>query len=401
MTRSTVRRAGLVLALVFIVLVPLSFTLLPPSPRDTPLDAGALAFLLGLVVLSVISASVGVTILWQRPGNWIGRLLLLGSLILISDTAAWWILVGLGLTTTGALQTALTWWAVVSILPAVFLLFPSVGVFFPDGELPGPRWRRPYVAAAGALLIGLLLQTLAPTAPDADGDAFLSPFAIAALPPVVGDLGSALAIGGVLAALVLAVGSVAVRFRRSTGVERAQIKWLVAAVVLTSIFFPISYLIDAGPNGLLDVISVLTGCLIPIAVGIAVLRYRLYDIDRLISRTVSWAILTGGIVALFALLVVGLQAALAGITQGQTLAVALSTLVAAALFQPARRRVQGAVDRRFDRGRYDAERMAAAFAERLRDDIDLDALTGDLRTTVGRAVRPTSAAIWLIERETP
>jgi 4-amino-4-deoxy-L-arabinose transferase-like glycosyltransferase len=172
----------------------------------------------------------------------------------------------------------------------------------------------------------------------------------------------------------------------------------VAAVVLNSVLFPLSYFFEFGPDALLDAVSVLAGCLIPVAIGIAVLRYHLYDIDRLISRTVSWSLVTAGVVAVFALLVVGLQAALAGFTQGETVAVALSTIVAAALFQPARRRVQQAIDRRFDRGRYDANLTAAAFAERLRNDLDLDAVTNELHTTVGLAVRPTTAGIWLIER---
>jgi hypothetical protein len=135
--------------------------------------------------------------------------------------------------------------------------------------------------------------------------------------------------------------------------------------------------------------------LMPIAIGMAILRYRLYEIDRIISRTLSWAIVTSVLVAVFAGLVVGLQAALAGITQGQTLAVAASTLVAFALFQPVRRRVQRAVDRRFDRARYDRERTAAAFADRLRTEVDLEAVAGDLTRSVDGALRPRSLVLWL------
>jgi hypothetical protein len=137
----------------------------------------------------------------------------------------------------------------------------------------------------------------------------------------------------------------------------------------------------------------------PLAIGVAILRYRLYDIDRIVSRTLSWALISAVLLAVFGAVVVGLQAALTDVTQGETLAVAASTLVAFALFQPLRRRVQGAVDRRFDRARYDAERTAAAFAERLRDEVDLATLTGELQATVAAAVRPREAAVWLPSRE--
>ena len=134
---------------------------------------------------------------------------------------------------------------------------------------------------------------------------------------------------------------------------------------------------------------------VPIAIGIAVLRYKLYEIDRLVSRTIGWALVTGVLVAIFAVGVLALQALLAGFTQGQTLAVAASTLTAFALFQPVRRRVQTAVDRRFDRARYDGERTAAAFADRLREQVDLVSLSGDITGTVDTALRPTSIGVWL------
>ena len=129
----------------------------------------------------------------------------------------------------------------------------------------------------------------------------------------------------------------------------------------------------------------------PIAIGIAVTRYRLYEIDRLISRTIGWALVTGVLVLVFAGTVVGLQAILARITQGETLAVAASTLVAFALFQPVRRRVQTAVDRRFDRARYDGDRTAAAFTERLREQVDLAGLEADIAGVVDTALRPSSS----------
>jgi hypothetical protein len=135
--------------------------------------------------------------------------------------------------------------------------------------------------------------------------------------------------------------------------------------------------------------------LVPVAVGIAVTRHRLYEIDRLLGRTIGWALVTGLLVAAFGTMVVGLQTLLGDVTQGQTLAVAASTLVAFALFQPVRRRVQSAVDHRFDRSRYDGERTAAAFAECLRDQIDLASLETDICATVATALRPNSTGVWI------
>lgn len=395
MTRPTVRRVVLVAIVALICALPIAILLqLGVGPGSDVLDPGALAFLSGLVAISIISAVVGATIIWRRPDNHVGALLLIGAVLLASDATAWWILVIVGLSGTSTLHTTLIWWAIVSVLPAVFVLFPSVGLFFPDGRLPGPGWRAPYVAAFTALIVGLVLQSLAPPRTDATGDVFRSPFVVAGVPAAVGDVGSVLAVVAVLGAFLLAVGSVTVRYRRSAGVERAQVKWLVAAVLVNSITFPISYLVDVG---LLDVIGVAAGCLIPISIGIAITRYRLYDIDRLISRTLSWAILTGGVVTIFVLLVIGLQGALEGLTQGDTLAVALSTIIAAALFQPARRRVQGAVDRRFDRARYDGQRTIEAFAHEIRDEVDLPRLRETLVATAHGSVRPATAALWLRE----
>ena len=133
----------------------------------------------------------------------------------------------------------------------------------------------------------------------------------------------------------------------------------------------------------------------PIAIGIAVTRYRLYEIDRLISRGLSWAVLSGLLLAVYAGAVLVLQGVLGGVTQGETVAVAGSTLLAAALFQPLRRRIQAVVDRRFNRARYDAERTAVDFAERLRGEVDVDHLQSALARTAGDAVNPDGVGVWL------
>ncbi len=135
--------------------------------------------------------------------------------------------------------------------------------------------------------------------------------------------------------------------------------------------------------------------LIPVAIGVAILRYRLYEIDRLVSRTIGWALVTAVLVGVFATLVVTLQTVFAQLANESSLAVAASTLVAFALFQPVRRRVQRAVDRRFDRARYDGQRTVDAFAERLRNEVDLAALRSSLAATANDAVRPGRSRVWL------
>ena len=194
------------------------------------------------------------------------------------------------------------------------------------------------------------------------------------------------------------VGSIVIRFRHSTGPERQQLRWFTYAAIPE-----IAYVIAVGFNTLPPAIMLLGALfivpLLPIAIGMAVLRYRLYDLDRIVSRTIAYAVVTGALAATFGASILLLQGVLAPFTQGQTIAVAASTLAIAALFQPVMRRVRRAVDRRFDRARYDAERTAAAFAERLRDEVDMTTVTADLVTTTGAALAPASIGIWLRGRE--
>ena len=388
------QRIVLLAALLFAVIVPLAIdALVAVSPVfGDDAFAGTMGFIVAIGLLGTISMAVGVVIRWRRPDNLVGALLIVGSSLLIIVSSLWPVLAVAdadGGPLMDIVVTLIRWWGPIGILPAIFVLFPSVAIVFPDGRLPGRGWRIPFGIAVGAMVLGVVLQTIAPSA-----DPMLpNPFAVPGVPAVVGEVGAILALAAVLWGFVLAVASIVVRFRRSTGVERAQVKWLIAAVALMGLVFPLSYLTEIG--GIVDVVSVLIGCLVPIAIGVAVLRYRLYDIDRLVSRSLSWAIVTGGLLVAFVALVIGLQSLLEGLTQGSTLAVALSTLVTAALFQPVRRRVQRVVDRRFDRAGYDADRTAVAFADRLRNEVDLDTLAIDLQATVGHAVRPSSAAIWL------
>jgi hypothetical protein len=204
--------------------------------------------------------------------------------------------------------------------------------------------------------------------------------------------------------LAVAAGSLVVRARSAVGIERQQLRWFtssVEAVVVAVIGgLLVSALLPAlGTSGLVWIPAIVAFPLVPIAIGTAVLRYRLFEIDRIISRTIGYAIVTLTLVVVFAGAVVGLQAVLEPLLGGNTVAVAASTLIVAALFQPLRGRIQRAVDRRFDRARYDGERTVAAFAARLRDQVDLQSLEGELGEVVRRTIAPTTLGLWIQRQE--
>ena len=205
-------------------------------------------------------------------------------------------------------------------------------------------------------------------------------------------------------ALVGAIASLVGRYRRAHGVERAQLKWFayVGLIVVPALLVAIlGTSLPPGPFATIAelawVIAVGALALLPVTIGIAVLRYRLYDIDRLVSRTISWAVVTVILGACFVAIILVSQALLAPVTGSNVLAVAGSTLVVAALFQPIRRLVQRLVDRRFNRARYDADRTISLFAGRLRDEVDLEQLRTEILATVVRTVEPSSVSLWLRE----
>ena len=286
-------------------------------------------------------------------------------------------------------------------LPALGCLFLAI-MLFPTGRPPSPRWRLPAAVVVLATALGLVANWLAPREFTVPQSAL----------PVQGALqltvANPLAIDGPLATLLgyvgpfalvvylIPVAAVLVRFRTAAGTERQQLKWFAYASSIVMVFFVAAgfglfpYLGGLGP-----LVAVVVLDLIPISVAVAILRYRLYDIDLLINRTLVYAGTTAVIGGAFFGGIVALQAALRPLTSGSELAVAASTLATLALFQPIRRRVQGAVDRRFDRRRYDAERTLDAFAARLREQIDLGALKGELLEAVGDTMQPTHASLWL------
>ncbi|MDP9207232.1 MAG: hypothetical protein M3O65_01780 [Actinomycetota bacterium] len=195
--------------------------------------------------------------------------------------------------------------------------------------------------------------------------------------------------------MVAAVASVVLRFRRSRGVERQQLKWFTfAAALLGASLLLTSFVIPDGE--LNDLVFGLAIAFVPVAAGIAILRQRLYDIDRLLNRTLVYGLLTALLGAVYAGVVLGLGQLFGGVGERTpSWVVAGATLAVAALFQPARRRVQATVDRRFNRRRYDAARTVEAFSARLRDQIDLDTLSTELLAGVDQTVEPTTVSLWL------
>jgi hypothetical protein len=280
-------------------------------------------------------------------------------------------------------------WGFASLVCLLFFVF----LLFPTGRLPTDRWR--WVART-AVTFDLVLVLLVPLIPDPDDATTVSPW----VPH--GSIGRVLvpAANGVLYLLfgfvLAAMTALLLRFHRAGPVERRQLTWFVYATVVNGTLLVLDSVFGVLPqNLLLTAVDALGFALLPVAVGVAVLRYRLFEIDRIVSRTVSYGLLTGCLVGMYLVLVALLRSLLEPLTGSSTLAVAASTLAVAAVFNPARRRLQEVVDRRFDRAHYDASRAVEAFAGRLREQVDLDQITEGLRETVGATVTPGRMAVWL------
>jgi hypothetical protein len=363
----------------------------------------------GLVLGITTNASVGAILVLRRPGNVIGLVLMLGAIVSAVTLFTW--VSGAALAEQrgdhDVLPGAVSLIGALGFVPAMFVGGPLLALLFPTGRLPGPRWKWPVGSIIAAIAFPMPMGLLHPgPIPNTVVD---NPFGASGFSgsEAFWTIGIALYVASLPAALILAVAAVIVRFRRSAGIERAQLKWFVAAIFAIGTLLTLGFAdggLDVGLAAgtsptIFDVLAVASLSLPAIAVGVAILRYHLFEIDRIISRTLSWAVVTGLLGAVFVGLVVGLQALSANVTKSNTLAVAASTLVVAALFQPLRRRVQGAVDRRFNRARYDAQRTTDAFAAQLRDEVDLARLRVALVDTVEEAVRPASASVWLRSAE--
>jgi hypothetical protein len=387
-----------VLAWALYALVLLLFATYPWLDRLAR-DAGRpdLALLQPFVVpptLAALTAStVGAILASRRSRHPVGWLLLT---------------IGLSMATGGVIAGYLPYTLIVrpGALPAVDLLAriysPSADVALaalgfvllltPTGSAPSARWRRWGIAAAGAMALLLVAATVAPGSLDARTLTVEGPVGSRAF-------GGALRVANqlaLLAAILIILGgaaSLVTRFRHARGVERQQLRWVTLAAALTGVaMLATGVLVAVGDLALASWASVIGTVFLPLAAGAAILRYRLYDLDRIVSRTLAYGLLT---------VLLGLAYAAVALVLGQllgrdsSLVVAAATLAAAALFQPARRRVQAAVDRRFNRRRHDAAGIIEGFGARLRDQVDLDTLTAELLAVVDQTMQPTRASLWL------
>jgi hypothetical protein len=275
------------------------------------------------------------------------------------------------------------------IYPIVIALI-GIPLFFPDGRLPSPRFRWVVRITIANMAVWTLEAAFGPSAERGS---------TSAVPGLAGIFG-ALEVFVFFATIVsfgAAMVAVWVRFRRGDPVRRQQVKWLVAVVSLGAIAFPASFLsfgLNPDVSSALTIVGFLALFALPVVIGIAILRYRLYEIERIVSRTIAYAAISGILALVFAGLVLSLQAVLAPLTQGNTVAVAMSTLIVFSRFVPVQRRVKGAMDRRFHRSKVDGE-AAAAFADRLRNQLDLRSVVGDLVATAEAAVQPREVAVWV------
>jgi len=356
----------------------------------------------GLAVFGLLFAGLGLVIARRQPGNRIAWLLLGFSVLLVfyEDAAVYsatdYRLHG-GKLPLGfpAVLIASELWS------AVFLMLPLIILFFPDGKLP-PRWRMVMWGYLGvcALIVAILLGAgawqMRGTRIVVQGNGQL-----------VGNSGPAGALG--LAQLilfvavpvfwVLFVARQVLSWRRASGERRAQLKWLMAGAAATVIGLAATVLLQSSSTLLtvLDNTCLAVGILsLPVCIIFAILKYRLYDIDRLISRTLSYTLVTGVLIGVYIGVVTFTTRVL---PFHSTVAVAASTLAVAALFNPLRQRVQRAVDRRFNRARYDADKTVAAFAARLKDAVDLDSVRDDLACVVQQALEPAHVSVWISQRD--
>ena len=342
---------------------------------------------------------VGLVVAWRRPGNPLGWIMLGGAFFgALSEDASFYTVADYRLRHGGLPLGWLALLAQPGWAPAV-MMFGLVVLLFPDGRLPSPRWRWP---ARGYVAVGLLWIV---------GAVFFTVRAIAGHHPQVDSSGNLFLLYGndpaagwfnvvqwvffpVLAACWLAsLARQVLGYRRSSGERRQQLKWLMAGSALA--FVGVALALLAGQTPLGAVFAVVGFLAMPLCIGVAILRYRLFDIDRIVSRTLAYAIVTGLLVGVYAGLVL---LATQVFTIRSPVAVAAATLAAAALFNPVRHRVQRVVDRRFNRARYDADKAVSAFASRLQDAVDLDSVNEDLARVVTRSLEPAHLSVWVSSR---
>ena len=390
------RRSAWLLSVTTLVVAAIGLALLVWD-WSTPVPSGSFGVRGFSGVWAVGFGLVGALLTRRRPGHPVGWIFAAAGMLAAVDFASFEYalaaVVGHRDLPAGEYVGWLQLWIWV---PFVALITVYLPLLFPDGRLPGPRWRPVSWAAAGCGVIAASGLAIAPGVV-VNLRALRNPFGIH--PAAVSNTAIAVGLAGLLGCVVVAVWSLLVRARRGTSVERQQIKWLayagclVAATLVPSTILSLSTGTAARIAEGALMIAIVT---VPVAVAVAVLKYRLYEIDRIISRTLAYVVVTGLMAGVYAGLVL-LATRVLGVTTPP--AVAAATLAAAALFNPLRHWVQRVVDRRFNRARYDADKTVAAFASRLQDAVDLDAVQADLVGVVQHALEPAHIAVWIRPRE--
>jgi hypothetical protein len=376
-----------------VALLVVTAVLLVLSGDVDPAGSTGPAFDAVIAVALLTFPTVGLVIALRRPENAIGWLFCGVGVPFALTSACFayslYTVAGGGSLPGGEIAAWLNIWL---FLPCLFGLPTLMFLLFPDGRLLAPGWRWVVWLAAAAMVGVATGAALQPgELADAPVDGVTNPVGIEGAAGILDVISGASGFAALLS-MVLAAASLVIRFRRSRGVERMQLKWFVSASLLFALACVVFVALDSSGLAVVGQLLVLTAyALIPVAAGVAILRYRLYDIDVVINRALVYGALTATLGATYLALVL-----LIGLAVGRSgFAVAVSTLAVAALFGPARSRIQAAVDRRFYRRRYDAARTLEAFGSRLRDELELEALTADLRGVVHDTVQPSHVSVWL------
>lgn len=296
------------------------------------------------------------------------------------------------------------WPALVSSISFGFFFLAVVATLLlvPTGTLPSRRWRPVGWAVVLLATLDLVLTFLPGVFGDWDKEGVRNPLGVESLGGALRPLDS-WRTGLTMLLLFVAIVSVALRFRGAQGIERAQLRWIAAAVVATgvtwTVMIVVSLVVQSRLADALWALALVSIGLIPVGIGFAVLRYRLYDIDRVVSKALVYGSLTIVLALAYVGLVLAGQAVFSSVAGGSNLVIAVSTLVVAALFLPLRSRAQRVVDRRFYRRRYNAQQTLEAFGARLREQVDLETLAGELRGVVGETMQPAHVGLWLREAE--
>ena len=348
-------------------------------------------------IVGVSSTIVGGVVASRRATNPVGWLFLGGALgtvvhVLAGEYAVYGII-----TNPGALPLphAMAWLssATFAIGPVIdFILIP---LYFPDGRLVSRRWGLVGWFSVASLLLFTVLFAIAPGGEAIDGSGIQNPLGVEALRPFM-EAFEPFFFVWYISLILAAAASLVVRFLRSVGEERQQLKWFTYAAAFVPLWFLVNSPVQAEVPHLFAVMDSLIIAAVPIAAGIAILRYRLYDIDLIINRTLVYGILTLSLALIYFGGIVLAQTTLRAVSgQESSLAVVASTLLIAALFNPLRRRIQGFIDRRFYRRKYDAAKTLEAFSSKLREETDLDALNAELISVVRETMQPQHASLWL------